>query len=246
MKKVLIAVILLIVAVIAVDRLLLPYYTETGAKTTVPDVRTMTYDEAARKLRWSGLKAMKSYNVRYLPGVSPDQVIDQVPEAGSVVKPGRNVWLVVNKKDKPSYPMPDLTGRTEAEASQELERLGLVVSEVQTQTVSGSEQDGRVLSQSIPPDVTIRSGSPVSFIVGKLEQEPLGMRRVIVPDVLGLSADQARGVIVKSGLVVGKITYERSQLLVPDTVIAQKPSPNAMVQFGQPVDITVAAGDGEH
>jgi serine/threonine-protein kinase len=246
MKRVLIGFFLFIVAIIAIDRFLLPYYTETGAKTTVPDVREMTYDEAARKLRWSGLKAMKSYNVRYLPGISPDKVIDQVPEAGSVVKPGRNVWLVLNRQDKPSYPMPDLTGRTEAEASQELERLGLVISEVQTQTVSGSEQDGRVLSQSIPPDVMIKSGSPVSFIVGKLEQEPLGMRRVIVPDVLGMSADQARGVIVKSGLVVGKIAYEHSQLLVPDTVIAQKPSANAMVQFGLPVDITVAAGDGDH
>jgi serine/threonine-protein kinase len=94
----------------------------------------------------------------------------------------------------------------------------------------------------VPPDVVLKSGNEVSFIVGKLEQEPVGMRRVIVPDVLGMSVDQARGVLVRNGLAVGKISYEYSDLLVPDTVVSQKPSANAMVQFGQPVDLTVASG----
>jgi serine/threonine-protein kinase len=242
MKKVLLLLLLFIAAIVAVDRFLLPLYTESGAQTTVPDVRNMSYDMAARELRQAGLNAMKSYNVRYLPEVPPDRVIDQVPEAGAIVKPGRSIALVLNRLDKPSYPMPDLVGRTEAEALRELERLGMVVAEVQTQAVSDSDQDGRVLSQSVPPAVVLKSGSAVSFITGKLEQEPLGMRRVIVPDVLGMSVDQARGMIVRNGLAVGKISYEYSDLLVPDTVISQNPSANAMVQFGQPVDITVAAG----
>ncbi|AOS83798.1 penicillin-binding protein [Chlorobaculum limnaeum] len=242
MKKVLILLLSIIVAIVAADKLLLPFLTESGAQTTVPDVRNMNYDTAASQLRKAGLNATKSYNVRYLPDVPPDRVIDQVPEAGAIVKPGRSIALVLNRQDKPSYPMPDLVGRTEAEALRELERLGMVVSSVQTQAVSDSDQDGRVLIQSVPPDVVLKSGNEVSFIVGKLEQEPLGMRRVIVPDVLGMSVDQARGVIVRNGLAVGKIIYEYSDLLVPDTVISQNPSANAMVQFGQPVELTVAAG----
>lgn len=242
MKKVLILLLSIIVAIVAADKLLLPFLTESGAQTTVPDVRNMNYDTAASQLRKAGLNATKSYNVRYLPDVPPDRVIDQVPEAGAIVKPGRSIALVLNRQDKPSYPMPDLVGRTEAEALRELERLGMIVSSVQTQAVSDSDQDGRVLIQSVPPDVVLKSGNEVSFIVGKLEQEPLGMRRVIVPDVLGMSVDQARGVIVRNGLAVGKIIYEYSDLLVPDTVISQNPSANAMVQFGQPVELTVAAG----
>ena len=242
MKKVLILLLSIIVAIVAADKLLLPFLTESGAETSVPDVRDMNYDMAASELRKAGLNATKSYHVRYLPDVPPDRVIDQVPEAGSVVKPGRSIALVVNRRDKPSYPMPDLVGRTEAEALRELERLGMVVSGVQMQAVSDADQDGRVLSQSLPPDVVIRSGNAVSIIVGKLEQEPVGMRRVIVPDVLGMSVDQARGVIVRNGLAVGKISYEYSDLLVPDTVVSQKPSANSMVQFGQSVDLTVASG----
>ncbi len=241
MKKVLIPLVLFIIAIIAADRFLLPYLTESGARATVPDVRNMSFDNADRELRKVGLRATKSYNVRYLPDVPPDRVIDQSPEAGAVVKPGRSIYLILNRQDRPNYPMPDLVGRTEAEARQELDRIGMVLSGVQIQAVSAAEQDGRVLSQSVPPDVTLKSGSAVTFIVGRLEQEPVGLRRVIVPDVLGMSADQARGVIVKNGLSVGKISYEHSDLLVPDTVITQKPAANAMVQFGQPVNLTVAA-----
>ena len=243
MKKVLIVILLFFAAIVAIDKLLLPYYTEIGQQTVVPDVRNMTYAQASKALEKVGLKAMKSYNVRYLPNVSPDQVIDQVPAPSSVVKPGRNVYLVLNRKDKPNYPMPDLSGRTEHEARQALERIGMVISDVQTQAISEPDQDGRVLSQSVPPDVVLKSGSEVSFIVGKLEQEPIGTRRVIVPDVLGMSVDQARGVLIRSGLSLGKVSYERSMLLVPDTVIGQKPSANEMVQYGQSVDMTVAEAE---
>jgi len=241
MKKVLIVILLFFAAIVAIDKLLLPYYTEIGQQTVVPDVRNMTYENASKALKKVGLKAMKSYNVRYLPNVPPDQVIDQVPSPSSAVKPGRSVYLVLNRKDKPSYPMPELTGRTEQDARLALRRIGMVISDVQTQAISEPDQDGRVLSQSVPPDVVLKSGSQVSFIVGKLEQEPTGMIRVIVPDVLGMSVDQARGVLIRSGLSIGKVSYEQSMLLVPDTVINQKPSASAMVQTGQNVDLTVAS-----
>ncbi|HHE32043.1 MAG TPA: PASTA domain-containing protein [Chlorobaculum parvum] len=241
MKKVLIVILLFFAAIVAIDKLLLPYYTESGKQTVVPDVRNMTYEKASKTLQKVGLKAKKSYNVRYLPNVLPDQVIDQMPSPSSAVKPGRSVYLVLNRKDKPSYPMPELTGRTEQEACLALKRIGMVIADVQTQAISEPDQDGRVLSQSVPPEVVLKSGSKVSFIVGKLEHEPAGMMRVIVPDVLGMSVDQARGVLIRSGLSIGKVSYERSMLLVPDTVISQTPSASAMVQTGQNVDLTVAS-----
>ncbi|RXK87964.1 PASTA domain-containing protein [Chlorobaculum sp. 24CR] len=244
MKNVIVLLILFIAAIVAADKFLLPYLTESGEQLSVPDVRNMSYDMAVTELRKKGLKATKRFNVRYLPDVSPDLVIDQVPEPNSVVKPGRSISLVLNRRDKPSYPVPDLVGRTETEARRELERLGMVVTEVQLQAVSDSDEDGRVLSQSVPPDVVLKSGSEMSFIVGKLEQEPMGARLVVVPDVLGMSVDQARSLIIRNGMRVGKVSYEHSYLLVPGTVVSQKPSANAMVQFSQTVDITVAAGDG--
>ncbi|HWR00765.1 MAG TPA: PASTA domain-containing protein [Chlorobaculum sp.] len=242
-KKVWIGVILFLITFIAVDRFLLPMYTSSGQETTVPNVKNMTFAEAERVLGTVHLKAIRSYNVRYLPDVPADFVIDQVPAPSSRVKPNRNVYLVVNRTDKPSYAIPDLSGRPEDEARQVLGKLGMTVSGVQIQAVSKPEEDGRVLSQSVPPNVTLVTGSSLSLIVGKLEQEPAGMKRVVVPDLLGMSLDQARSMIIQNGLVVGKITYEKSALLVPNTVISQKPGANSFAQAGQTVDMTVAAGE---
>lgn len=243
MKKVLIAILLLAATLVAIDKILLPYYAESGKEAVVPDVTGKSYREAVGILESAGLKAMKRYHLRYYPNVLPDQVIDQRPAASSVVKPGRTISLVLNRKDRPSYPMPDLSGRTEQEARQVLERLGIAVSGVQKQAISEPDQDGRVLSQSVPPDVVIKFGGTVSFIVGKLEQEPTGMMRVIVPEVLGMSIDQARSVLLRNGLKTGRIRYEHSALLVPGTVISQSPSDNAMVQSGQKIDMTVVRDD---
>ncbi len=243
MKKIWIRVLIVFAAVVVIDRLVLPFYTSSGSQTTVPDVRNMPYEDAARVLKRSGLLAQKSYNFRYLPDAPPDVVLDQVPAAKSTVKPGRNVYLVLNRLDKPSYPMPELGGRSEAEARQALGRIGMVVDEVQFRAVSSAEEDGRVLSQSVPPNVTVKTGSAVSLIVGKYEVEPEGMKRVVVPEVLGMSLDQASSAIIRQGLKVGKVTWEYSSMLVPNTVIGQKPSVNSYAPAGQAVDMTVVTGD---
>ncbi|NTU58247.1 MAG: PASTA domain-containing protein [Chlorobiaceae bacterium] len=242
-KKVWVGAILSLIAIVVIDKFLLPIYTSSGREATVPNVKNISYGEAERILGKANLKAVKSYNVRYLPEVQPDIVIDQVPPAASTVKPGRNVYLVVNRTDKPSFAIPDLTGRPEEEARQILARLGMTVSGVQVRAVSKTEEDGRVLSQSVPPNVTVMTGSAISLIVGKIEQEPAGLKRVVVPDLLGMSIDQARSIIIQNGLVLGKITYERSALLVPNTVISQKPSVNSFAQSGQAVDMTVATNE---
>ncbi len=239
MKKVWIPILVILVAFGVIDRVILPFYTSSGRQSVVPDVRNRSYDEAARKLKWSGLEARKSFNVRYLPDVGPDVVIDQVPAPGASVKPGRNVYLVLNRQEKPSYPMPDLGGRPETEARQVLGRIGMSVDDVQFQAVSEQEQDGKVLSQSVQPGVSIRTGSAVSLIVGRISVEPEGMKRVVVPEVLGMSLDQARSTLLQRGLAVGRVVYEASAILVPNTVISQSPAVNTFAPAGQPVDLTV-------
>ncbi|NTV01223.1 MAG: PASTA domain-containing protein [Chlorobiaceae bacterium] len=243
MNKVWIRVLLVFVGLIVFDRFILPLYTSSGRETTVPDVRNLQYEEAVRVLKRSGLQAQKSYNFRYLPDAAANVVLDQVPAATSTVKPGRNVYLVLNRLDKPVYPMPELGGRSETEARQALSRIGMVVDEVQFRAVSSADEEGRVLSQSVPPNVMVKTGSAVSLIVGKYEVEPEGMKRVVVPEVLGMSLDQARGTIIQQGLTVGKITWEYSSLLVPNTVIGQKPVVSSFVAAGQSIDLTVVTNE---
>ncbi|MBM3162546.1 MAG: PASTA domain-containing protein [Chlorobi bacterium] len=239
MKKAGMIVFVLFVLLVVFDRILMPLYISQGQEKTVPDVTRMAYEDAERSLRDAGLDAKKSYHVKYLSRIDSNIVLSQVPVAGSRVKPGRTVYLVVNRREKPSFQMPDLYGRPEFDVRQTLERLDLLLENVQVSTVTSPEEDGRVISQSIPARTLVKPGAGVSVIVGKLEIAPEGLQKVSVPDVLGMSLSEARQIMSSSGLTTGRISYEYSAILVPNTVISQKPGANAFVSPGMAVDLTV-------
>jgi serine/threonine-protein kinase len=242
-KKAGVIVLLLIGLVLIFDKLVMPLYISQGNVKVVPDVLNMQYEDASKTLRHAGFNAIKSYHVKYLSGVDSNIVLSQTPEAGVEVKPGRNVYLVVNKREKPSFPMPDLLGRPELDARETAARMDLQLQNVQISTVTKSEENGRVLSQSIPAQTMVKSGSAVSIIVGRFEASPEGMKKVAVPDVLGMSLEQARQVVADAGLRMGKVTTEYSASLVPNTVISQRPAVNAYVSPDQPVELTVVTSE---
>ncbi|MCG8344349.1 MAG: PASTA domain-containing protein [Chlorobiales bacterium] len=242
MKKVLVGSVLVVLAFIVMDRFVMTSYTRQGQSVKVPDVEKMKYDDALGVLRDAGLAGKKSYNVRYLRDVDSNTVIVQRPSPGSEVKPGRTVYLVFNKREKPSFSIPDFYGRPVEEARQVLDRFGIVLDKVQTQSVYDPADDGKVLSQSIAPNTIVFSGSSLSLIVGKAEVIET-VRKLPVPDVLGMSLKQAREIIVENGFNTGNVSYEYSSLLVPYTVINQKPAVNAFAEPGNVVDLTVVVDE---
>ena len=225
-KKAAIIVLLCIAFVVMVDKVLMPLYISQGSVKVVPDVLNMQYEDASKRLRQAGLTAIKSYHVKYLSGVDSNIVLSQMPEAGVEVKPGRNVYLVVNKLEKPSFPMPDLLGRPELDAQETAARMDLKLQNVQISSVTKAEENGRVLSQSIPAQTMVKAGSAVSIIVGRFEVSAEGMKKLTVPDVLGMSLDQATQAVADAGLKLGKVTTEYSASLVPNTcLLYTSPSP---------------------
>jgi eukaryotic-like serine/threonine-protein kinase len=190
-------------------------------------------------LDWAGFEAVKSYHVKYLNNIDSNIVLSQMPEAGTEVKPGRKVYLVVNKREKPSFAMPDLLGRPEFDARQTAARMEMVIQDVQLSSVTNPEEDGRVLSQSIPAQAIVKSGTPVSIIIGKYEASPEGTNKIVIPDVLGMSLSKAEQVVANAGLKLGTVKTEYSALLVPNTVISQKPAVGSFVSPDQPVELTV-------
>jgi len=240
MKKKVGVVILLVLGVIGIfDKLIMPFYVSQGSVRVVPDVTEMPYEDAVRKLRHAGFEAKKSYYVKYLSGIDSNVVISQMPEAGLEVKPGRNVYLVLNRRDKPTFPMPDFQGRPEFDARQAAARMELTLEGVQMSPVTNPEDDGKVLSQSVPPQTVVSSGTALSLIIGRYQESSEGLRKVVVPDVLGMSLSQASQVITEAGLNSGKIITEYSAILVPNTVISQKPAVGSYVAPGQQVELTV-------
>lgn len=243
MKKAALIFLALFLAFGFIDRVVMPWYVSSGSAVVVPDVTGLQYDEAASRLRWQGFDPRKRYHVKYVSGVDSTVVLSQSPAAGQRVKKGRDISLVVNRREKPSYPMADLVGRIESDARQTMVRMDIVIDEVQISPVSNREEDGRVLSQSVPEGVLVKPGSTVSLIVGRFEESDAGTEKLIVPDVLGMSLSQAERVIRDAGLKRGSVTKEYSAILVPNTVISQRPAVSAYVSPGQKIDLTVVTAE---
>ncbi|ARM30873.1 PASTA domain-containing protein [Prosthecochloris sp. HL-130-GSB] len=231
-------VVLVLTGILFTDRFIMPSYTRHNQSVVVPDVEKMKYDEAVRALRASGLDGRKTFNLRYVPDVDSVTVIVQRPAAGSKVKPGRRVALVLNKREKPEFPLPDFYGRPLDEVRRSLSDSGISVKSVQEQAVTDPAEDGKVLGQSLPPSTVVRYGSSLSLIVGKLEEQ-VRVVEVSVPNVQGLLLDDARQEILEAGFNTGNVLYEYSELLVPNTVINQKPAPNSLAEPGQVVELTI-------
>ncbi len=93
-------------------------YTLHGEVVEVPDVRRLSLDDAAAKLRESGLDFEIS-EYKYYKGAKENEVIDQAPVRRSKVKEGRRVQLVLNSAKEPLMPLPaivDNCSLREAEA----------------------------------------------------------------------------------------------------------------------------------
>ncbi|NTV47693.1 MAG: PASTA domain-containing protein [Chlorobiales bacterium] len=224
------------------DSIMMPFYTKGGETVVVPDVKTLTFEEAKNQLAQKGLEARVGYN-RYDPQASPNTVLTQNPGPGAKVKSGRHVYLSINTEDRPPSNLPDLRGRSLVDAKLSLERLGFKVGRIEYSVVYKESDDGIVLSQSIPASTLLKVGTPVSLSVGKIAATEEGEKQSLVPDVSGRSLTESQKLIVESGYTLGEVHYHYSASLVPGTVIEQEPKSGEVAPLGKPIDLTVSTSN---
>jgi serine/threonine-protein kinase len=129
--------------------------------------------------------------------------------------------------------VPDLRGRTVAQATGLLTQNGLKVGDVHE--VFSDKPVGQVVDQDPLPNFTVRKGDEITLTTSK------GIERVRVPDVRGLSEADARKTLEGLGLKVGTVT-PREQAGQPGRVLEQDPAPDATVNKGSTVNMTVISG----
>lgn len=91
---------IVIIAIIAVLGIYAAYlatalFTKHGRSERVPGVENLSYTEAISKLHKYGLKVDIRDSI-YREDLKPGYVIEQFPKAGSIVKPGRKIFLYIN------------------------------------------------------------------------------------------------------------------------------------------------------
>jgi serine/threonine protein kinase/beta-lactam-binding protein with PASTA domain len=129
----------------------------------VPENLPGKTEAAARDvLRQSGLVGAPSTTLVNSATVPAGLVITTSPAPGQLVAPGSSVEIVVSTG---KVSMPELRGRTRAEAEAALKELGLVpnVQEVENAQVEA----GRVTDQSDPVNAAVDQGKTITIVVAK-------------------------------------------------------------------------------
>jgi serine/threonine-protein kinase len=136
------------------------------------------------------------------------------------------------KSDGTKISVPDVRGKTVPQATQILEAQGL---KAETKEEFSSRPVGIVFDQDPLPKFSMAKGGTVTLRVSK------GIERVGVPNVVGLSLDDARKALEDAGLKVGNVV-EKEQTGPPNRVLAADPAAGTTVNKGSAVNLTVISG----
>jgi serine/threonine-protein kinase len=205
------------------------------AEVSVPDLTEMSEQTAIDMLKASEDldydRTIDENNSEIEKGL----VIRTEPAAGATVPKGTSVVLYVSAGVE-QVKVPSVVGKTVANATAELEGIGLKVKT--TESFSDTVAKGSVISQSPEANVVLEAGSTVTLEVSK------GPEVIIVPDVRTMNEADAKKELTDAGLTP-KVVYVSS----PDDgiVINQFPIPGSSASRGDQVEIEVGKlpdGDG--
>ena len=201
----------------------------------MPDVTGKTQAEAAQALEDAGL-SVGEVNEASDPDAEPGTVVRQDPAAGEEVDEGSQVGLTLSSGPATAT-VPDVTGMTEAEATGTLQDAGFA-------SASASQYDltapvGEVLAQLPQAGQDAAPGSPVGLLVSKGRPEVT----VAVPDVTGMTADEATTTLADAALTAVPVEAYVADVPAGD-VADQEPAPGALVAPLSEVLVTVSLGEG--
>lgn len=148
------------------------------------------------------------------------------------------VTMTLLVKSGDNVVVPDLSGKEAVEVLEILSNLGL------NTKVTGSEHSdkvpkSRVIFQDPAPGTEIKSGRDVRIVLSK------GAGTVQVPELTGISIQEARLVLENDGLCQGRLSYTSHPSAEKEMVIAQVPSPEALIDPSRCVDLLISAGQRE-
>jgi serine/threonine-protein kinase len=135
--------------------------------------------------------------------------------------------------------VPDLTGRTLAQARTELGKKDLSVALRGTE-FSDRWENGLIIKQDPAPDSRIRVTRVVQVTMSS------GSERVQVPSLFNKSLESVLTLLQAGGLTKGKLTQIHSSRYAAGRIIAQKPVPEETVERNAPVGLLLSQGAREN
>lgn len=206
----------------------------------VPDVVGSSSDDAVSKLNAEGFKV--EVDREHNPDVPNNQVFRQDPsgetdqDCNLLGFSCSNPTVTLKVSGGPGQAeVPDVTGKSQSDAEQELEDAGFTTS-VQTET-SSEVDSGLVISTDPAGGEMARRGSEVTVNVSS------GVEQVKVPAVVGMTLNAARQQLSAVGLELS--SSQKASDRPKNEVIGQSPDAGTTVDPGSTVSLSVSSGPAE-
>jgi beta-lactam-binding protein with PASTA domain len=189
--------------------------------------------DAIKILDETGLE-YKVDSLEYDPKYKAFQVLKIYPIAGSHVKDGRIVTLAVNPRSWAPVSVPDILDKYKGLAFRQLELVGLKIGDtiyepsIQRDAVIRMQFNGSILK----PGTLLPKFSTIDLIIGAGPK-----RNIIIPNLVGLTVQQAKQVITQNLFEVGLIEHEDGGKDDSDIIYYQDPESNAVRDQGMQIDL---------
>ena len=225
-----------LVIILIFDWFIMPSYVRQDKTLIVTDITGKNLNRALIELETEGYKGVV-YDTVYTADVTPQTVVDQYPVAGAKVKPGRTIRLKISRSEKLII-VPNLVGQSRRSVEIALQQIGLRIDTVYTEfnpdypkgTVAWQfPKSGDHIKKGMGLQITVSQGLPPDFFQ--------------VPQLFGMSMQNAKDLLTKARLKVGKISYKQNEDLVPYTVLDQSIAPGTVLDQTIQVDLVVSILD---
>jgi beta-lactam-binding protein with PASTA domain len=233
----LLVLIIIVVLIITGVSLVLKNTTRHGESLTVPDITGLKMEDAERVLAEKKLKFIITDSM-FFEDKPKNSVLDQNPSPQSKVKEGRIVYIVLNSNKAPLVNMPNLIDVSLRQAQVMLQSVGLKTGRLIykpdiAQNVVLEQLYG---NQSLAAGTKVPKGSTIDLVLG----DGLGAVDVSLPDLTGMTLEEAGNLLSSSSLTIGSVVYQGP---IKDSASAKvfKQTPTfadrVMVGAGQSIDL---------
>lgn len=222
--------------------LLLPIITQHNDSVTVPMVRSevnakkhILLDEAIDLLEEADLQHEIIDSSLYMPEYPPLAVVGQDPEPGSSVKPGRRVYLKVNRRSAPQIPFPNIIDISFNQARYTLENWKLQVGSTRTQPGLGDNLVMRAYyrGKQLNPGDKVPERASIDLVLS----QSMERKKVRLPNVVGKQMDEAFAILQAQGFMPRPKPVSGGG--AQGTVLKQIPTPKDSVVTGSVVVLEV-------
>jgi len=208
------------------------WYINSGQFTKVPPVLAKTQAQAKKRLGDAGLD-LGTVKHAYSDTVARGTVISSDPEPGTRIRDNARVSITISDGPE-TVQVPDVAGRTLAEARARLKKDGLEPGMV-TREFSDDVPKGSVISTDPGANTKRHAGSAIALTVSKGSA-------VDVPDVTGEDLAEAKSDLEGAGFTVKVAATRINSEYDKGQVAAQTPQGDSQAAEGDTVTLTLSKG----